>query len=358
MVWLWLGLGVVLGVPLLVALGLTFLYFYLLSRHMGFIVRVFHETPLFIVLRGQPVEDAEDIRIPTADGLTLRGCYLHAQWPRRLGVILFGLEFGSNRWGCIPYCQFLAENGFDVLAVEFRGQGESDPQPGYEPRQWVTDYEVRDIEAALAYLKSRSDADPKGVGFFGISKGGSAGVIVAAGDPYVRCCVTDGIFSTRGTMTLYMKKWVAIISTRYWLQRILPLWYYGLFADAGLRCIEETTGCHFPQLEFALPRLAPRPLFMIHGGADTYIKPDMARALFARARQPKEFWLVNGAKHNQALQVAGEDYRQRVLAFFQKHLADLTADNLPLSGNVYGQLQQTQPSLLRVDNRERSAKSR
>jgi hypothetical protein len=47
----------------------------------------------------------------------------------------------------------------------------------------------------------------------------------------------------------------------------------------------------------------------------------MARALFERARPPKEFWLVEGAKHNQAIQVAGEAYHQRVLAFFQDHLA-------------------------------------
>jgi hypothetical protein len=60
---------------------------------------------------------------------------------------------------------------------------------------------------------------------------------------------------------------------------------------------------------------------MIHGQADTYIKPEMARALFARAQEPKELWLVEGAKHNQALQVAAEEYQRRVLAFFQTHLA-------------------------------------
>ncbi len=61
---------------------------------------------------------------------------------------------------------------------------------------------------------------------------------------------------------------------------------------------------------------------MIHGESDTYIKPAMARALFEIAREPKELWLVPGAKHNQALQVAGDEYRRRVLEFFEKHLAD------------------------------------
>ena len=60
---------------------------------------------------------------------------------------------------------------------------------------------------------------------------------------------------------------------------------------------------------------------MIHGGADAYVKPDVARALFDRAGEPKTFWLVEGAKHNQALHLAGDEYRARVLAFFDEHLA-------------------------------------
>jgi hypothetical protein len=60
---------------------------------------------------------------------------------------------------------------------------------------------------------------------------------------------------------------------------------------------------------------------MIHGGADTYIKPEMAQALFDRARQPKELWIVAGAKHNQAIQVAGDDYHRRICDFFEKHLS-------------------------------------
>jgi fermentation-respiration switch protein FrsA (DUF1100 family) len=47
----------------------------------------------------------------------------------------------------------------------------------------------------------------------------------------------------------------------------------------------------------------------------------MARALFAHARQPKELWVVPDAKHNQAPQQAPDEYRRRVLAFFDRHLA-------------------------------------
>ena len=78
----------------------------------------------------------------------------------------------------------------------------------------------------------------------------------------------------------------------------------------------------FPTLERAIRRIAPRPLLMIHGSADTYIKPEMGRKLFGKAGKPKEFWLVDGAKHNQSITYAPEEYKKRILSFFEKHLWD------------------------------------
>src|SRR5947207_1376484 len=169
---LWIALGV--GSPLvLLALFLYGLSWYLRWNYAHHLVRIFEEKPLFIIPRGKPIEGAEDIRFPTTDDLELSGCYLRTPAEQRKGVILFGLEFGSNRWSCQAYCEQLIAAGFDVFAFETRGQGESDVQPGYEPLQWVTHYDVQDVQAALAYLKRRPDADPRGIGFFGISKGAS-----------------------------------------------------------------------------------------------------------------------------------------------------------------------------------------
>jgi pimeloyl-ACP methyl ester carboxylesterase len=310
-----------LSMPVLVFLVLVFLYFYVRIRYLHFLIRIFQEKPLFVIPRGQPRPDAEEVRFPSGDGLMLSGCYLRAPGPRR-GVILFGLEFGSNCWSCLSYCEYLVEGGFDVFAYESRNQGTSDALPGYEPLQWITNHEVRDAEAALAYLKSRPDADPRGVGFFGISKGGGVGLYVASHDPYIRCCVTDGAFATYTTALPYMKQWFRIYNNHYKIQGLVPLWFFGLIALTGLREIERQRHCRFPHLERCLARLAPRPLLMINGRADTYIKPEISSRLFEFARQPKELWLVENAKHNQALQVAGAEYRQRVLRFFEMHLAE------------------------------------
>src|SRR5262249_20280830 len=145
----------------------------------------------------------------------------------RRGVLLFGLEFGSNRWACIQYCEHLRQAGYDIFAFESRNQGDSDRQPDYDPLQWVTEYEVRDTEAALQYLKSRSDAAPRGIALFGLSKGACAALQVAACDPYIRCFAVDGIFATYTTLLPYMRHWFRLYNTRYAVHELLPWWYWG-----------------------------------------------------------------------------------------------------------------------------------
>jgi dipeptidyl aminopeptidase/acylaminoacyl peptidase len=318
---LWVVLYVGLGAALFLGLAVGLLHLYLRWKYMDNVVRIFEEKPLFIIPRGRPTSEAEEVHLQSFDGLNLCGCYLRTTAAQRKGVILFGLEFGSNRWSAVPYCDFLRKEGFDIFAFEPRCQGDSDAMPGYEPLQWVTAFEVQDFKSAVEYLRSRPDADPRGIGLFGLSKGGSAGLLEAARDGYVRCFVTDGIFATHTTMVPYMRKWIAIYNKRIRLQKLLPRFVYSLIARDAIGRIQRKRRCHFPHLERVLGRLAPRPLLMIHGGADNYIKPEMARELFDRAGEPKELWLVEGAKHNQAFHQATEEYQRRVLAFFVSHLA-------------------------------------
>src|SRR5260370_6661947 len=126
-----------------------------------------------------------------------------------------------------------------------------------------------------------------------------------------------------------MRQWFRIYDSRFALQGLMPSWYYGLVGLKALRRIEMDRACRFTHLERSVGRLAPRPLLMIHGGGDTYIKPEMARRLFEKARGPKELWIVEGAKHNQALQVAGDAYRRRVREFFDAHLAGAVREVQP-----------------------------
>jgi pimeloyl-ACP methyl ester carboxylesterase len=317
--WFWVGITVLLVPPIAVGLVLAAFFLYVRWKYRDTVARIFQERPLFVIPRGKPTDEAEHVTLKAPDGLTLRGCYFRAPGPRK-GVILFGLEFGSDRWACRSYCEKLVADGFDVFAYEPRSQGDSDKDPNYEPLQWVTDRDVADMQAAIKYLLSRPDADPAGIGVFGISKGGRTALLAAATEPAVRCLVTDGAYATYTTMVPYVRRWVGIYSDRRRLHGVLPTWFFGQLGLAGVRKVARNRGVNYPSVEKAVGKL-DRPLLMIHGEADTYIKPEMAKALFERARGPKELWLVPGAKHNQALKVAGDEYHARVVRFFEEHLA-------------------------------------
>jgi pimeloyl-ACP methyl ester carboxylesterase len=324
MAWIITGVVLVLLPPLAMLALLVGLHIWLRVNYLHNLDRIFLEMPLFIIPRGQPDPAAEDIAFPSTDGLKLRGCYLQATSPPRRGVILFGLEFGSNRWAAVPACADLRAAGFDIFTYEPRNQGESDSQPGFEPMQWITDREVADCRSALAYLRNRPDADSRGIGLYGFSKGANAGLLVAADDSWIRCAVTDGAFGTYSVVVPYMRYWYSIYNAQYSLHGLLNAWYYGRIALVSMRKNGQARGVCYLHVEDAVRRFR-RPLLMIHGGADTYIKADMAKALFAYARQPKELWIVPDAKHNQAPVVAQEEYRLRVVGFFEVHLADASA---------------------------------
>ena len=295
-------------------------YLYYRRYYVHVITRIFQEKPLFVIPRGEPNGMAEDVRI-AVEGRTLRGCYFKTPMSSRKGVILFGLEFGSDRWSSQSYCEKLLADGYDVFAYEPRNQGDSDKDANYEPLQWVTDRDLADARAALKYLHARPDADAYGVGLFGISKGGSLGLLLAAEDRRVRCVATDGAFATYTTMVPFIRKWVGIyIKRRDWLRTRIPDWFYGLLGNAALSQVQHQRGVEFVAVEKAVRRMR-QPWFAIHGGGDTYIKPEMAAALLELSPGPKELWVVPGAKHNQALTQDADEYRRRVLAFFDKHLA-------------------------------------
>jgi uncharacterized protein len=310
-------------VPVAASVVLGF-YLYYRWKFGKTIVRIFEEKPLFIIPRGTPIDGAECVDIPTADGLTIRGTYIRHYHPEieRRGVILFGLEFGSDRWASHTYCEALLHAGFDVFTYEPRNSGDSSKDASYEPLQWVTDRDLTDLRAALTYLHARPDRDPYGIGLFGVSKGGSLALLGAAEDRLVRCVATDGAFATYTTMIPYMRRWAHIYikftRDRSWV----PDWFYGLIGLTAIRDVEKKRHVRFESVERAVRRLR-QPWLMIHGEGDTYIKPDMAKSLFAQASRTavKSDWIVPKAKHNQAILIAEADYNARLVAFFEEHLA-------------------------------------
>jgi hypothetical protein len=74
----------------------------------------------------------------------------------------------------------------------------------------------------------------------------------------------------------------------------------------------------FPNLESIAKVRAPK--LVIHGPDDEMIPFWMGRKLFEAAPEPKEFYEVKGARHNDVYQVGGEEYLQRLGAFLGRVL--------------------------------------
>ncbi len=292
---------------------------YVAIRYSPIVARIFEEKPMFLPLRLDPKDRGEAVQFTTEDGLELAGSYFRARTETRAGVLVFCHEYLSNRWSYLPYIDHCRDQGFDIFTFDFRNHGASASEPTYHPLQWVTDHEVRDLRAALAHLRSRPDGDRADVGLFGVSRGGSTALVVAASDPSVWGVITDGAFATRGTMLAYILRWAEIYVGNPYLWKGMPLWVFRFVAWTGRLRSERSLNCRFPDVERAVARLAPRPWLMIHGAKDAYIGPEIARTLFAEAREPKELWIVPKAKHNRCREVDPQAYASRVGTFLERY---------------------------------------
>jgi pimeloyl-ACP methyl ester carboxylesterase len=310
---------IVLTSALLTLAALVAFLAYAAVRYTPIIGRIFEDKPMFLPLRVPRIEEGDDVRFKTGDGLDLAGTYLKARTSRRTGVLVFCHEYLSDRWSVLPYADHLRDQGFDLFTFDYRNHGESGVDPAYKPLQWVTDHELTDLDAALAYLRTRPDADLAGVGLFGVSRGGGTALCVASRDPRVWGVITDGAFPTRGTMLAYILRWAEIYVGSKYLWKAAPVvvfdylgWVSRLRAQARLRL-------RYANVERGVARLSPRPWLAIHGQKDAYIGVDIARELFNRAGGPKELWIVEGAKHNRCREKEPVAYADRIVSFLLRY---------------------------------------
>ena len=59
------------------------------------------------------------------------------------------------------------------------------------------------------------------------------------------------------------------------------------------------------------------PILFIHGSADRTIPMALGRALFDAAKEPKAFWTIPGADHNDIVESAGLEYQKRLRLFYE-----------------------------------------
>lgn len=242
----------------------------------------------------------ERVTLHTPDGLSLSAWWLPRPASRSLVIGCHGhtgakhelLGIGTGCWRA----------GHNVLLFDFRGRGESDPWPNT-----LISREVDDLLTALTYARERMP-DAR-IGVIGYSMGAAVAILAAAREPAITALVADSPFATA----------TELIANG--LRSTLRIPANPLIALADV-LVERRHGYRFSRVRpiDAIGSLAPRPLLLIHGTADTLIPVAHARQIFAAAGEPKELWLCEGADHCGAYFADRVTYVARVTAFFSQYL--------------------------------------
>lgn len=278
---------------------------------------IFERSPVLQSNSAPPNRRAEVFDIPSSSGVMLSACLFQRPETESRGVIVFCPEFGGNKWSCMKYCEGLWEAGFDILAFDFRNSGDSSWQDNYRPMHWVSEYELQDVEAVIAYVRSRDDLRERPIGLFGISRGGSAALAVGARSPQVELIATDSAFAAEPMMNYFAQRWISLYLPALVL-KLLPNWHLDLTMRLVRNASQHRHGCRFARIVYALRR-APdhKRVLMISGQADSYVSPEVARAI-ANAAGPllEELWIVPKCKHNSARNLVPDQYDARLVRFF------------------------------------------
>jgi fermentation-respiration switch protein FrsA (DUF1100 family) len=241
------------------------------KRLIYFPYRTLEVTPAALGLRH------DELRLVTEDGVTLHGWFLPVP-DSRFTVLLCHGNGGniSHRLDRVLLMQ--ARLHVDVLLFDYRGYGRSDGRPDEEGT-------YRDARAAYKYLRDERVVAPARLVLFGESLG-SAVALQLALEREARGLVLESPFTSIPEMA----------------RAAYPFLPVGRFLRTRYDSLER------------VPRLR-MPLLVLHGERDRIVPFLQGRRLFEAAPEPKRFYSIPGADHNDTYAVGGEPYWRVVSDF-------------------------------------------
>jgi dipeptidyl aminopeptidase/acylaminoacyl peptidase len=251
--------------------------------------------------------------IKSRDGLELVS-YLtvpHGVEARKLPLVLdvHGGPWGRDRWGYDPTTQWLANRGYAVLSVNYRGStgfGKKFLHAG--DREWAGKMHD-DLIDAVNWAIKEGVADPKRVAIFGGSYGGYAALVGATFTPDVFACAVD-VVGPSNLVTL--------------MKSIPPYWepMRKLFAVrvGDIEKEEEFLKSRSPLFKADRIRI---PLLIAQGANDPRVKQAEAEQIVAAVRKagkPVEYMLFPDEGHGFARPENRLKFYAAAEAFLARHL--------------------------------------
>ncbi len=305
---------------LLIISGLATISYASISVYIA--MKLVYQTPL--PLAGNPGQfglEYADVTFPArSDGVQIKGWVIPGVLPDgrltddRILIAVHGTW--QNRTdpaaGLLTLSVAFARHGYAVLAFDMRGMGESQPMPlsmGY--------FEQRDTLGAVDFIRTGDWpfpelGRPRVIGGWGVSLGGASLLLAAAQEPAIRAVVSDCAYADV----------IPILEREIPKRGGIP----NLFTPGALVSAQALYGMNFYAVRpvDVIARIAPRPILLIHGSADTFVPPSNMSELYAAAitapNAHVQQWLVSGADHAQSFHTLGEQYVLRVVDFFDAAL--------------------------------------
>lgn len=264
-------------------------------------------------LKEEHMADQKPITYKSRDGLTIHG-YLtlpKGVEAKNLPVVVHphGGPWARDSWGFNPELQFLANRGYAVLQMNFRGS------TGYGKDFWMKSFKEwgkkmqDDITDGVNWLIEEGIADPKRVGIYGGSYGGYATLAGVTFTPDLYSCAVD---------------YVGVSNIFSWMSAIPPYW------EPYREMIYEMVG--HPQKDSLLLRDASplfhvdkikTPLFIAQGANDPRVPKPESDQMVA-ALQKKGIDVPYMVKDNEGHGFRNEenrfDFYGAMEQFFFKHL--------------------------------------
>ena len=216
--------------------------------------------------RGVPV-----VMVPTSDGASLATLYLPN--PRATLTLLYSHGNAEDLGQLAPWLEQYRAAGYSVLAFDYRGYGLSTGGPP------STAGAVRDVEAVYRHAVDSLGIRPASIVLFGRSVGSGPATDLATHEPVGGLVIESGFVSAFRVLTR------------------VPLLPFDRFPN--LRNLRRVR-C---------------PVLVIHGTEDEVIPWSHGQRLYAAAGQPRQALWIEGAHHNDVVELGGARYWSGLAAF-------------------------------------------
>lgn len=259
----------------------------------------------------------EVVSFCSQDGLSLKAWWLPAEGKARANIIIaHGID--HTRQVMLPRASFLVRGGYNALAVDLRGHGESVAQyasPGY--------LEARDILGAVQYIRARGERGP--IGVLGVSYGAVAALLAAAQSREIAAVTADGAYPTgRDVSDNVNHYFVHDHGTKLWLRALFLIASCPGVPRATALVYYARTGIYLgPELVSVFPSAAQvRIPVLISGERDWIVPTEQARRILAVLPSERKYLvIIPNAVHNTTYSAKPALYENAVSRFLDNNLA-------------------------------------